>query len=28
VPATTPGAGSVDARELGVRVFHLFVEPR
>jgi len=28
VPASVPGSGSKDARELGVRVFHAFVEPR
>jgi len=28
VPALLPAASSRDARELGVRVFHLFVEPR
>jgi hypothetical protein len=28
VPARTPAAASADPRELGVRVFHAFVEPR
>jgi hypothetical protein len=28
VPALTPGANSKDPRELGVRVFHAFVDPR
>ena len=28
VPAQTPGAGSADQRELGIRVFHAFVEPK
>jgi len=28
VPATMPGSGSKDVRELGVRVYHAFVEPR
>jgi hypothetical protein len=28
VPAQTPAAGSQDPRELGVRVFHAFVEPK
>lgn len=28
VPAQTPAANSNDSRELGVRVFHVFVEPR
>jgi hypothetical protein len=28
VPALTPEAGSKDPRELGVRVFHAFVDPR
>jgi hypothetical protein len=28
VPAQTPGANSGDPRELGVRVFHAFVEPK
>lgn len=28
VPASTPGMGGNDTRELGVRVYHLFVEPR
>jgi hypothetical protein len=28
VPAQIPSAGSADQRELGVRVFHAFVEPR
>jgi hypothetical protein len=27
VPAQTPGAGSSDSRELGIRVFHVFLEP-
>jgi hypothetical protein len=28
VPALTPAAKSRDPRELGVRVFHAFVEPK
>lgn len=28
VPAQTPAANSTDTRELGVRVFHVFVEPK
>ncbi len=28
VPASMPGSGSKDPRELGVRVFHAFVDPR
>lgn len=28
VPALLPGASSPDTRELGIRVFHVFVEPR
>jgi hypothetical protein len=28
VPATLPGGAKADTRELGVRVFHAFVEPR
>jgi hypothetical protein len=28
VPAQVPAAGSADQRELGVRIFHAFVEPR
>ncbi len=28
VPAQTPAANSTDSRELGIRVFHVFVEPR
>ena len=28
VPALTPEAASKDPRELGVRVFHAFVDPR
>lgn len=28
VPATTPGYGGKDTRELGLRVFHAFVEPK
>jgi hypothetical protein len=28
VPALTPGSGNKDPRELGVRVFHVFVEPK
>lgn len=28
IPALTPGANSKDPRELGVRVFHAFVDPR
>ncbi|MBI4477995.1 MAG: hypothetical protein HY654_12530 [Acidobacteria bacterium] len=28
VPASTPGSNSRDPRELGVRVFHAFIEPR
>lgn len=28
VPAKTPAASSTDSRELGVRVFHVFVEPK
>lgn len=28
IPAELPGSGSTDARELGVRVFRAFVEPR
>lgn len=28
VPAQTPAANSSDSRELGIRVFHVFVEPR
>jgi hypothetical protein len=28
VPATLPAAGNKDMRELGIRVYHLFVDPR
>jgi len=28
VPRDVPGMGSQDFRELGVRVFHAFVEPK
>jgi hypothetical protein len=28
VPALVPGSNSKDSRELGIRVFHAFVEPR
>jgi len=28
IPALLPAAGSKDPRELGVRVFHAFVDPR
>lgn len=28
VPAQTPAAGASDPRELGIRVFHVFIEPR
>ena len=28
VPRNVPGSGSQDFRELGVRVFHAFVEPK
>jgi len=28
IPALVPGANSKDPRELGVRVFHAFVDPR
>ena len=28
VPAQLPGSNSTDPRELGVRVFHAFVDPR
>jgi hypothetical protein len=28
VPALVPAANSRDPRELGIRVFHAFVEPR
>jgi hypothetical protein len=28
IPAQTPSAKSTDPRELGVRVFHAFVEPK
>jgi hypothetical protein len=28
VPALMPGANSRDNRELGIRVFHAFIEPR
>ncbi len=28
VPAKTPAANSTDSRELGIRVFHVFVEPK
>ena len=27
-PAQTPAANSSDTRELGIRVFHVFVEPQ
>jgi len=28
VPASTPAIGGNDVRELGIRVYHLFVEPK
>ena len=28
VPAALPGSNSKDPRELGVRVFHAFIDPR